>query len=212
MRFSDMNPRLFAQSCLSLLAAVLIAGCASPPSEPPGSPSPAPADGQTAAPGTGASIDEIRVGEKITVIVADIPQPYNHVQQVRADGTISLPLDVVVTAAGKRKNNLQEEIRSKYVPRFFARCTVTVETEDRFFFVNGMVRASNRYPYTGEMTVLRAISVAGGFNEFAKKNKVLVTRPNGKRITVDCKKAEKDPKYDVPIFPGDTVFVDRKVW
>jgi polysaccharide export outer membrane protein len=212
MCFSDMKSSFFAGLGASLLVAGLIAGCSSTSSEPPPAPALSAGGGTNAAPALGASIDEIRVGEKITIIIGDIPQPYNHVQQVRADGTISLPLDVVVTAAGKRKNDLQEEIRKAYVPKFFLRCTVTVETEDRFFFVNGQVRASNRYPYTGEMTALRAISVAGGFNEFAKKNRVLVTRPNGKRITVDCKKAERDPKYDVPIYPGDTIFVDRKAW
>lgn len=197
-----------------LFAALLGAGCTST-SEPPGTPAPGPAAGGSPGGATtlpGASLDIIRAGERITVIVADIPQPYNHVQQVREDGTISLPLDVVVTAAGKRKNELQEEIRKAYVPKYFARCTVTVETEERFFFVLGQVRAPGQYPYKGEMTALNAVAVAGGFNEFAKKTKVLVTRPGGKKVTVDCKKAEKDRKYDVPVFPGDSVFVDRKFW
>ena len=213
MSFSEMKSRSFTGLCLSLIAAGLIAGCGTTPSEPP-TPEPVSVTGGGASgpPALMASIDEIRVGERITIILADIPQPYTHVQQVREDGTISLPLDMVVIAAGKRKNDLQEEIRDKYVPKFFQRCTVTVETEDRYFFVLGQVRAPGQYPYKGEMTATKAVSVAGGFNEYAKKTKVLVSRPGGKKITVDCKKAERDVKYDAAVFPGDSVFVDRKIW
>lgn len=159
-----------------------------------------------------ASIDVIRVGEKITVYITDIPRPYTHQQQVREDGTIQLPLDVVVVAAGKRKNELQEEIRKAYVPKFYNRATVVVETEERFIYVDGQVRQPGRYAFTGEMTVLRAISVAGGFTEFANKKNVTLIRPGGKKITVDCKRAEQDPRHDVPIFPGDSVLVKRKFW
>ncbi len=184
-----------------LLALALGVGCAThtPPS--------------TADPvGEADSIDVIRVGEKITVVLADIPKPYTHVQQVREDGTIQLPLIGDVVAAGKRKNELQEEIRRAYVPKYYNRITAVVETEERFFYVDGQVRMPGRYAYTGEMTVLRAISVAGGFTEFANKRNVTLIRPAGKKVTVDCKRAEQDPRYDVPIFPGDSILVKRKFW
>lgn len=204
--------RFLATSLRSWLAAALLGvslgvGCASPTHPQPASPDRTP--GQS---GSDASIDEIRVGEKITVYITDIPRPYTHQQQVREDGTIQLPLDVVVVAAGKRKNELQEEIRKAYVPKFYNRCTVVVETEERFIYVDGQVRQPGRYAFTGEMTVLRAISVAGGFTEFANKKNVTLIRPGGKKITVDCKRAEQDPRYDVPIFPGDSVLVKRKFW
>lgn len=206
MSFSPVKP----SPCLALLAIALLAlisgaGCGTPEAtSPPGT------GGRAAA--TDASIDVIRVGEKITVILTDIPKPYTHQQQVREDGTIQLPLDVEVVAAGKRKNDLQEEIRRAYVPRFFNRCTVVVETEERFIYVDGQVRMPGRYGFTGEMTVLRAISVAGGFNEFANKKSVALIRPGGKKITVNCKRAEEDPRYDPPIFPGDSILVKRKFW
>lgn len=199
--------------CRTLLAAGLlllglVVGCATPSKEP--SPS---AEGPAVVPPPGeASIDEIRVGEKITVYITDIPRPVTHQQQVREDGTIQLPLDVVVVAAGKRKNDLQEEIRNAYVPRYYRRATVVVETEERYIYVDGQVRMPGRYAFTGEMTVLRAISVAGGFTEFANKKNVTLIRPGGRKITVDCKRAEQDPRFDVSIFPGDSVLVKRKFW
>lgn len=204
--------RSVSGSCWILLAAGLLVlgfgpGCATPSQEPSSTARP-----PAASPAGEASIDEIRVGEKITVFITDIPRPITHQQQVREDGTIQLPLDVTVVAAGKRKNELQEEIRKAYVPRYFNRATVVVETEERFIYVDGQVRMPGRYAFTGEMTVLRAISVAGGFTEFANKRNVTLIRPGGKKVTVDCKRAEQDPRRDVPIFPGDSVLVKRKFW
>lgn len=205
MSFLRLNlSRGFALLGTGLLVLFVGAGCSSPDA--------APTAGGERAAATDASIDVIRVGEKITVILTDIPKPYTHQQQVRENGTIQLPLDVEVVAAGKRKNELQEEIRKAYVPRFFNRCTVVVETEERFFYVDGQVRMPGRYGFTGEMTVLRAISVAGGFNEFANKKSVTLIRPGGKKITVNCKRAEEDPRYDQAIFPGDSILVKRKFW
>ncbi|MCX8108287.1 MAG: SLBB domain-containing protein, partial [Verrucomicrobiae bacterium] len=67
--------------------------------------------------------------------------------------------------------------------------------------------------YTGEMTVLKAISTAGGFTEFAKRNRVEVTRASGgKPVVVDCVKALKNPRLDIPIYPGDRIFVHKRVW
>lgn len=181
-------------------------GCSTPP------PADSPPQGTGAAPPADASIDRIRVGEKITVYITDIPRPYTHQQQVRENGTIQLPLDVEVVAAGKLKNELQEEIRRAYVPKYYNRATVVVETEERFIYVDGQVRMPGRYAFTGEMTVRSAISVAGGFTEFANRRNVTLIRPGGKKITVNCKRAEEDPRYDVPIYPGDSILVKRKFW
>ena len=65
-------------------------------------------------------------------------------------------------------------------------------------------------PYLKEMTVLKAIATAGDFTDFAKKTKVQVTRADGRKINVNCVKAQRDPKLDVPVFPDDTVFVPRR--
>jgi protein involved in polysaccharide export with SLBB domain len=62
------------------------------------------------------------------------------------------------------------------------------------------------------MTVLKAIQTAGGFTEFAKRTKVQVTRANGhKEKPVNYDKAVKNPKLDLPIYPGDQIFVDKRI-
>lgn len=206
-----MAPKSIVSTLACAFAVWLIAGCSSTPSD---------QGAAEAAPGTAASapkthggnttIDTIRVGDKLTVKLSDIPQPYSEDLQVRDNGTINLPLNVEVVAAGKRKVELQEAIHEAYVPKYFKRLTVSVETEERWIYVGGQVRSPNRYIYSGEITVLKAIKVAGDFTEFANRAKVLVTRPDGTSFFVNCKKAEEDATRDKPVFPGYKIEVRRK--
>jgi len=86
---------------------------------------------------------------------------------------------------------------------------VVIEVPSRPITVGGEVRTPNSYPHPGRLTVLKAIDLAGGFTEFANRRKVKIIR-SGKTIIVNCKKALEDPeKFDVEVFPGDKVQVDR---
>ena len=90
------------------------------------------------------------------------------------------------------------------------RLNVSVHAEGRYFYVDGYVKIPSRQPHQGELTVLKAIAAAGGFNEFANKKKVLLTRANKQQFTVDCVKALKDPRLDLPIYPGDKITVPQR--
>jgi len=159
-------------------------------------------------------MDDLCVGDKVTVTLSDIPVNYGPIErQIREDGTITLPLEIEVKAAGKKAGDVAAEIHDLYVPRYFVRMTVSVKPEERVFYVTGQVRLPNRYVYAGEITLLRAISVAGDFTDYAKKTKVKVTRAKGgKPLIVNCKKALAEPKYDVPIYPGDKIYVPQRIW
>lgn len=159
------------------------------------------------------STDLLHSGDKITVILADIPNgPLIHDQTITEDGYITLHYNVKIKADGRTKSDVQEDIRAEYVDRkkIYLRITVTVKSEERYFFVDGQVKTPNRYPYNGELTVLKAITAAGGFTDFAKKSKVQVIRVNGKTEIVNCDKAKDTPKLDLPIYPGDRIDVPRR--
>jgi len=159
-------------------------------------------------------IDLLRVGDKLTIALTDIPTPYTGLEQrVREDGTITLPLGVSVIAAGKKAGDLEREIQKEYVPKFFVRLTVTVKPEERVFYVGGYVRAPGRYVFAGEMSVLGAIKVAGDITEYGNRRKVELTRADkSKKEIIDCKKAQKTPTLDLPIYPNDSIYVPQRVW
>jgi polysaccharide export outer membrane protein len=153
--------------------------------------------------------DQIQPGVKLTIIFSGIPvPPPKHEEKVREDGYISPPLLGRVMAAGKTVGKLQEDLQNLYVPAYFTRAlTVTVLIEERWFYVGGEVKNANRYIYSGEVTVLKAIQAAGDFTPFANRRKVKVIRGNGKTETVNYDKALKNPKLDLPVYPGDQVIV-----
>ncbi len=210
---------------LASLAIALVSGCGTPQQafrepEPTGT---APAGGDTpvSVPPVGAqntnssstnhqTPDWIQPGDKLTITFSGISNPPpDHKEKVREDGYISPPfLGRPVMAAGKTIGKLQEELYKLYVTDYFTRAlTVTVTIEERWFYVGGEVKNQGRYVYSGEVTVLKAIQTAGDFTPFANRKKVKVIRTNGKTETVNCDKALKNPKLDLPVYPGDQVVV-----
>ncbi|HVR36493.1 MAG TPA: polysaccharide biosynthesis/export family protein [Methylomirabilota bacterium] len=161
------------------------------------------------------SSELLRPGDALLVVYRDIPMPPAPEQeqvQVRDDGSITLHLGQRFQAAGKSLSQLEEDIRDAYVGKFYQRMTVTVHAGDRMFTVDGAVRQPGRFPYQGQMTVLRAITTASGFTDFASRRKVEIIRANGEREFVDCLEARDNPREkDLEIFPGDYIFVPQSV-
>lgn len=159
-------------------------------------------------------VELIRPGDLLTVSFSDLPPPglTDFRDRVKDDGSIMLHLGVKIQAAGKTPGQLQQTIEASYVPRYFKRVTVSVRSEERFFFVGGEVRQPNRQIYASGITVLQAIDSAGGFTEFANKRKVNLRRVNGQQFTINCVKALQDHNLDLPVYPGDSINVPKRIW
>jgi len=157
----------------------------------------------------------IRVGDSITVTFSDTP-PNVRIEPIQVrigeDGHIPLPLNQTIQAAGKTVRQLEKEIVDLYVPKFYKQMSVTVKTEERFYFVGGEVRNPNRFLYAGQITVLRAIDTAGGFTDFANRKRIELTRQDGRKIIVNYQKALKDPKLDPEVYPNDQIVVPRRLF
>jgi polysaccharide export outer membrane protein len=194
---------------------LLLFGCASDQPHASAAPSASTGSGPlvpiTAIGGTGESVDALRVGELIVIEFSgpELPPP-RHEERIKTDGRVTLPSIGPVQAAGKTRGDLEQTIHDLYVPNYYTRLTVTVRNEGRFFYVKGQVKNPNQFPYLKEMTVLKAIATAGDFTDFAKKSKVLVTRADGRKVTVNCIKALRDNNLDLPIYPDDTIEVPRR--
>jgi protein involved in polysaccharide export with SLBB domain len=163
----------------------------------------------------GDSFNVFRVGDPIMVTFSDLPtetqiKPIE--DTIKEDGTITLIYYRKFVAVGKTAGQLQDEIRAFYVPDYFKNLTVTVKTQDRVFHVGGEVKNANRYIYTGYTTVMRAIDTAGGFTDFAKKTRIILTRANGQKIKVNGKEARDHPEKDPEVYPGDRVDVMKRLW
>lgn len=103
---------------------------------------------------------------------------------VRPDGKISLPLLNDIQAAGLTPTQLATQITEslkKYVTDPQVTVIVREINSQRVYLIGEVLRAG-AYPLLPGMTVLQALSSAGGFTQFANTKKIYVLRTeNGKQ-------------------------------
>lgn len=133
---------------------------------------------------------------------------------VRPDGKISLPLLNDVQAAGLTPMELAGVIGDglkKYINN--PQVTVSVSTiNSRRAYVTGEVTKPGAFPLLPKMTVLQALTSAGGFTQFAKIKSIYILRTEGgkqTRIPFNYKAVVqgKKPEDNIALQSGDTVVV-----
>ncbi len=133
---------------------------------------------------------------------------------VRPDGMISLPLLNDIQAAGLTAKQLQRSVARKLKPYMDAPdiAVMVIEVNSRKLFIQGEVQEPGVFPLNTDTTVVQAISMAGGFTEFAKKSRFfIIRREKGeeRRIEINYKQivSGKDPEQNIYLRPGDTLIV-----
>ena len=133
---------------------------------------------------------------------------------VRSDGKISLPFIKEIKVVGLTQIELQEEL-TKRLSKYIERPVVSViieEINSLKIFIVGNVNEPGVFDIKREVTVLQAISMAGGFTRYAKKRKIKIFRKHGgieKVIKLNYNHiiSGKNPELNIPLQPGDTIVV-----
>jgi polysaccharide export outer membrane protein len=133
---------------------------------------------------------------------------------VRPDGKISLPLLNDVQAAGLTPSQLAGQINTG-LRKFITDPQVTVivnQINSQRVYILGEVSRAGAYPLLPGMTVLQALSSAGGFTQFANMKKIYVLRQvNGtqQKYFFNYKEVLSGKRTDenIPVRPGDTIVV-----
>ena len=131
---------------------------------------------------------------------------------VRPDGKISMPLLNDVQAAGLTPTQLANQI-TESLKKFVTDPQVTVivrEINSQRVYLLGEVARAGAYPLLPNMTVLQALSSAGGFTQFANLKKIYVLRvENGKqeKFPFNYKHALESPDQNILLKAGDTIVV-----
>jgi polysaccharide export outer membrane protein len=133
---------------------------------------------------------------------------------VRVDGKITIPLLGDVQAAGRTPEQLATEIANG-LKRFLAAPQVTIsvrEAASSKFYVIGKVSKAGAFPIGGRTTLLQALALAGGLQEFAKADRILIVHEgtsddfaivNYKKLETGAELAQNNPF----LRPGDTIVV-----
>ena len=74
------------------------------------------------------------------------------------------------------------------------------------YYVTGQVRNPNEFIYKPNLTVLQAVTIAGGYNERAARNRITIERRvNGAPQNVKVKESDL-------VLPGDTIRIPQRFW
>ena len=142
----------------------------------------------------------------------------NRKVRVNANGTVSMPLIGAVTIGGMTLLEAQNSIESK-LAKFLVTPQVSLFIEDygnKTVFVMGEVQRPGSYPIPTEsrLTVLEAISTAGGFTPIAGQDRTRVLRNvNGVSVTytieVKAITQQGQKEKDMVLEPNDVIYVPQ---
>jgi polysaccharide export outer membrane protein len=132
-------------------------------------------------------------------------------------GQIDFPLIGTLTVEGLTGSQVAALLRQKLSAGFLRNPSVTVQVKSlssKKVFVLGEVKAPGRFAFTERMTVVEAITLAGGFGQLAEKNYTIVTRNEAagkRRIPVPVEKIMQGLATNFVLQPGDIVYVPETV-
>ena len=77
------------------------------------------------------------------------------------------------------------------------------------YYVRGAVQRPGGYPMVRDLTVTRALAIAGGYTEYADPTSIRVSRAN-RTFQLNARKIETGEDSDPTVQPGDVIVVKEK--
>lgn len=160
--------------------------------------------------------DDYLIGSGDTLQVSVWKEPELSVPSavVRPDGRITVPLMKEVEVAGLTQRQAEDLIAAG-LGKFITDPNVTVviaAITSKKIYVIGAVRREGTLPYTYGMTVMQALSEAGGLNDYAKRKKIYILRTeSGREYRLDFNYDEvvkgERMEQNIVLLPNDTLVI-----
>jgi polysaccharide export outer membrane protein len=160
---------------------------------------------------------DYRVGPN-DLIDIEVPDLDNLKRTVRvnAAGAISLPLIGQVVVAGLTSQEVEQRIADRYREKYLQNPQVSIfikEFTTERITIEGAVGRPGILPLNGQITLLRALALAGGFAPIANSSQVMLYRVNDQRVrevaVYDVEKIRAGKNDDPPIKGDDLIVVQR---
>ena len=204
MFVQSMSRRL--GSSLVALTMVLTMACGGPPAKPVKLPPP-------------METNSLGGGDVIEVLVYDEPS-MSKIFKVAPNGTIDFPLVGTVEVEGKEPQDvaalLRDRLRDGKILKNPQVSVSVKEVNSKKFAVFGQVQKPGQFPMSEGMTVVQAISVAGGFTALADRDRITLNRRVSKtkvvRVVFSIAAMTEGKINDVPLQAGDTIYVEERVF
>jgi polysaccharide export outer membrane protein len=136
--------------------------------------------------------------------------------RVNASGEVSLPLIGQVPVAGLTAQAAERLIAQRYQEKYLQDPQVSLfikEFTTQRVAIEGAVIRPGIYPVTGQLTLLRALALSGGFAPYADINQIVVYRHGSsgarEQFTYDLDKVRAGQEKDPNIRSDDVIVVQR---
>jgi len=155
----------------------------------------------------GMSNYRLGAGDTISITVYDEKELSLEKVKLSDAGTISYPVLGELRVLGLTVSDLQKKVTDGLKGSYLVDPKVTVSIEQyRDFFVNGQVNKPGNYPYQPGLTVRKAVSIAGGFRDRAKRDEAYIIHENQ---SPQDKPEPVTGTLNTPIEPGDTITIEE---
>jgi polysaccharide export outer membrane protein len=149
------------------------------------------------------------VGEK------DLPQEY----QVDSDGEVDIPYAHRVHVGGLEPQEVAAYVRKKLIKAgVLTDPSVIVRVEQwnsKHITILGQVQKPGSIPFSNGISLIQAISMAGGFNAVAKTDRVNLTRKTKtgtESVVISVDAITDGISPDIPLQAGDQIYVQQRVF
>ena len=167
-----------------------------------------------------AQVYTVGVGDILEVSILQPDQMTTRVT-VSPGGDISVPYIGSIYVKGKTISGTQKIIQDKLAAGYLKYPVITVsliESRSKSFTISGEIIRPGNYALLENTTVLKAISIAGGFTRFGSSSRVKILRPRKDRpgymsIKVDLQAVlDGDAKADIVIAAGDIIVISEGIF
>lgn len=134
--------------------------------------------------------------------------------QVDLTGQISMPLIGEVRAVDMTTAQLDDQLTKKFGEKYLENPDISVgikASARSSVTVDGAVKNAGSFPAAGEVTLMRAVALAGGVSEDSNPRRIAVFRTVGgqrQAAAFDLISIRRGENPDPKIYPGDIIVVD----
>jgi protein involved in polysaccharide export with SLBB domain len=140
------------------------------------------------------------------------------IYRVSSNGSINFPLIGKVRVDGMASSDVADLIQTRLGEKYLRNPQVSIlvkEYNSKKVSVFGQVNKPGTFRYEDRMTVIQAVSMAGGFTKLAAKNDTNVTRiveGDEKKFPVPVEAIAEGKAKNFALRPGDIVYVPESIW
>jgi len=145
----------------------------------------------------------------------ELPRDY----QVASDGAVELPYLHTVEVAGLEPQEVARLVRKLLLEKgILSDPSVVIQVKEynsRRVTILGQVAKPGTFPYTTGLTLIQALSQAGGLTGLANLDRVNLTRRSGKgsrTVVLSIGTIMEGRSQDIPLQSGDRIFVHERLF